>query len=551
MSKAIHKLHKGRIVTLWKGNPQIGGKLVKPNVSAAMYSDALQAKLTSAGYEVPSPVDVYPFPGHYAQPRDCQREMLKFQLKHKRCYNTSEPRTGKSAPVAWEIDIDVKYNNKKRFLILAPLSTLLDTWRSEIFGICTSIPAFYSTQGGTGNLRRALENAQHRTGPQIFVVNFDKFWRLLPEWMAWAPDSIYIDEASDFNNPDARRSKSLIALAQKLPHCKIRALTGTPFPNRPTDAWSVARLINPNTPKHFGAFRRMTMTKDPFSQYKWHVKPEAKQILAELIQPSIRFRTDEVNDMPEHEWYSVRAEMTPAQAKMYKEMKTDMVTEDRGRVITANTAGTRIWKLLQIASGVCYDTEGVPLVIGAKNKVEELRRLAREAPGQMIVMSKFTAVQKYLIQELRKEFNVGHINGTVPSKERQRRIDDFQSGKLDLMVMHPGPTKYGLKLHAASHTTWFGPSYSALEFGQGSSRMRGPGTGKTSVIKLSCCPLEEEIFDMIEGRMIHEQETLRLAKDVDINMSDEEKAELWAKFERENSVGTKLKDIYRRLREEK
>lgn len=407
MPKALQKLHNGQIITLWKGNPTDRSKEIKTNLNAQVYSADLFGELTTKGYDVQSPAYVYQYPGHYTKPRDCQREMLAFQLRHKRWYNLSEPRTGKSAPVAWEIDIDAKYNNKTKFLILAPLSTLLDTWRTELFGICTHIPAFYATQGGTEHLRKALKKALKRQGPQIFVVNFDKFWRVLPEIIEWGPQKLYIDEASDFNNPDARRSRNLVALLKKYPDIELGALTGTPFPNRPTDAWSIARLINPATPKHLGTFRSMTMTQHPFSKYKWTPKPEAKQILAELMQPSIRFKTDDVNDMPDHEGFIVRTHMAKKQDQMFREMKSEMVTEDKGRIITALSAGTKLWKLLQIASGVCYDEDSVPLLIGAKPKIEEVKRLIRETPKQTVIMSNFTAVQKYIIENLRGEYRVG------------------------------------------------------------------------------------------------------------------------------------------------
>lgn len=514
MPKAIQKLHNGKIVTIWRGKSLGMGSLIKkPNTYAAVYSSKLYGKLMEEGYEVQSPVDVYQFPGHYDQPRDCQKEMLAFMLRHRRCYNLSEPRTGKSAPVGWEIDIDHTYNGKKKFLVIAPLTTLLDTWRTELFGICTSIPAFYSTGGGTAKVKKELQLATQRGGSKIFVINTDKFWRVLTEIIQWGPDSVYVDEAADFNNPDARRAAALVEL-MKDPQRSLRALTGTPFANRPTDAWSLLRLINPETPKFFGKFRTLTMEKDPDSQYKWHPRPEAKQILAELMQPAIRFKTEDVNDMPDHEGFMVNVGMGKKQEQMFKEMRADMITEDRGRVITAQQAGSKLIKLLQIASGVCYDAEGKPLLIGAEPKIKELKSLIRNAPKQTVVFSNFTAVIRYIVENLRGEWRVSTITGGVPTEERQKRIDAFQAGKLDVLVMHPRPTQYGLKLHAASQALWFGPIYSAMQFKQAGSRIRGPGTGKTSYGKISGCELEEQIYAMIEERIANEEETLNISKSI-------------------------------------
>lgn len=500
--------HKKKVLMVWTGNDAGIGKKLKPNVFACPYSSMNYAKLLKLGCKFDNRfVDAYPFPGHYASPRDCQRDMLDFALRHKRCYDLSEMRVGKSGPVAWEIDVQRKYNGMKRFVIFAPLSTLEDTWRTELFGIMPGVPTFYSTQGGTAQLKKALLRGKH----QIFVINFDKLFRCLDELLEFDPDCVFLDEASDFNAPDTRKAKALEVLLQNKRR-RFKALTGTPIPNRPTDVWAVARFINPNTPRTWHQLRNQTMLKLPHSQYKWVSKPGAKEIVGNLMQPSIRFRTDDVNDMPSHEGMAVHTVMSKKQEQMYKEMKKDLITEDKGKVITAVHAGAKIWKLLQIASGVCYDEDHTPVVIGAEPKMAEVKRLIREASGKTVIMSNFTSVQKYIIQELHKDYRVGLINGGVKAKDRKKQIDMFQNDELDVMVMHPKPTKYGLKLHAASQMIWFGSVYSALEFEQGSARIRGPGTGKTVYIKLSACKLEQEIYDLIDGRMQDQQDSMNIAQ---------------------------------------
>lgn len=507
MSLGKFILHDRKVLMVWKGKPHGVGKRLKPGMCATVYSPQKHETLLDKGIEFKNRfADVYQYPGKYQTPRDCQVEMLDFSLRHHRYYNLSQMRTGKSAPVAWRIDIARRYEGKRRFLVIAPLSTLEDTWRSELFGNLPGVKAFYSISGGTASLKRALKRGKH----EIIVINFDKLWRCLDELLAWDPQDVFIDEASDFNDPNTKKYKALESLMRE-PSRSLAALTGTPRPNRPTDAWAIARMINPDTPRSWFKLREMTMVKLPWSQHKWEEKPEAQKIVGELMQPMIRFKTDDVNDMPEHEGMSVNVEMTVKQAKMFNEMKHQMITDDNGRTITAQHAGARLWKLLQIASGVCYDENGDPLLIGSKPKIDATIRLIRETPRQTIIMCPFTSVQKYIIKELGRQFKVGHINGGVPTRQRKVLIDKFQKEKLDVMVMHPGPTKYGLKLHAASQMIWYGPTYSALTFEQGCARMRGPGSGKTVYVKLSTCDLEREIFDLIERRMANQEGSMNVA----------------------------------------
>ena len=512
--------HKGTVLLVWTGKSGHGiGKKISVKNWACKYSSENHKVLVKAGGKfVNRFVDVYAFPGKYENPRDCQVEMLDFQLRHHRAYNLSEMRTGKSYPVACQINIEAKYNSKKRFVILAPLSTLEDTWKSELFSVNTNISTFYSIHNtdGVRRLKKALKRQAASIKPSIFVINFDKLWRCIDELLVYDPECVFIDESSDFNDHKTRKYKALNTLMSERKR-SLLALTGTPVPNRPSDAWAIARLINPETPKNWGHFRNKTMEKHPYSQYKWTPKPEAKQILGELMQPSIRFRTDDVADMPEHEGMDVHVPMSPKQEKMFQEMKHQMITEDRGKVITAQHAGARLWKLLQIASGVCRDSEGDPVMMGAEPKMQEVKRLIREAPRKTVIMCSFTSVQKYIIKELSGLYNVGQINGGTPAEDRKKILDSFQSDRqdgLDVLVCHPRPTRYGLKMHAASQMIWFCPTYSALDFEQGSFRIRGPGTGKTWYIKLSSSKLEQDIYELIESRMQDQQDSMEVAQGI-------------------------------------
>lgn len=515
MIKAKFFNHKGTVLIAWTGGLSYDiGKKVSAKNFACKYSAENHKVLVDAGVKfVNRFVDVYNFPGKYDNPRDCQIEMLDFQLRHHRAYNLSEMRTGKSYPVSCQINIHAKYNNKKRFLILAPLSTLEDTWKSELFSVNTNIPTFYSIHNtdGVKRLKKALKRRAQDDKPSIFVINFDKLWRCLDELLEYDPECVFIDEASDFNDHKTRKYKALNTLMSD-PSRSLLALTGTPMPNRPSDVWAIARLINSDTPKNWGHFRNKVMEKHPYSQYKWSPRPEAKEIVANLMQPSIRFRTDDVADMPPHEGLELHTAMTAQQDRMFQEMKDQMITEDRGKIITAEHAGARLWKLLQIASGVCRDSEGNPVMIGAENKMVEAKRLIREAPKKTVIMSGFTSVQKYIIKELSGTYRVGHINGGTPGKMRKKILDQFQGDGLDVLVCHPRPTRYGLKMHAASQMLWWAPVYSSLDFEQGSFRIRGPGTGKTWYYMMSCTPLERQIYELIQSRMQDQQDSMEVGR---------------------------------------
>lgn len=163
------------------------------------------------------------------------------------------------------------------------------------------------------------------------------------------------------------------------------------------------------------------------------------------------------------------------------------------------------------------DEYGNIVVIGAENKLAETRRIIQEADRKVVIMCPFTAIQYYLIEKLRKDYRIGHINGGTPGDKRHGILQDFQGDKLDLLICHPRVTRYGLNMNAGSHMIWFGPVYSALDFEQGSFRIRGPGTGKTWYVKLSASPIEREIFNIVENRMKDQEDTMSMADNLIAN----------------------------------
>lgn len=502
--------HKNKPVLIWKGDSVKGGAPVKGDTFASPYSLKQAKRLKKAGYKVPSLAEAYHYPGPYKNPRDCQRAMLKFHLEHHRCLNLSEMRTGKTAPSIWLIDIMMRYYGIKRILIVTPLPVILDTWKPEIFSIIPHVPTYYSIKGSE-NLKEALTEGRYN----IVLVNPRKLEICCDELDDWDPELVIVDEFTEFKSHKSFQYDSLYRLMAKCQdyetrrkydgrHRKAIFLSGTPVAQRPTDAWTILRFVNPETPKHFKAFRDQVMYRPnpEKSPRLWETIPNSEPVVAKLLQPSIRFLTEEVNDMPKHEFVDYRAEMGQAQAKMFKAMLRDFRAEGDGQVITSANAGDRLFKLLQICSGIIYGNEGDdPVMCGAPPKLEMLNRLVRETPKKTVVMTPWRIHQRYIGEYLEKQgYVVDYINGSVKGQKRQDAINRFQDGDTEVLVCQPRTTKHGLKLHAASLLVWFGAVVSNEEFIQGSARIRGPGTGSTVIAKFSCSDLEERRFGMLESK---------------------------------------------------
>ena len=463
----------------------------------------------------------YSYPGNYKNPRDCQVDMVKFDLQHERYWNLSQMRTGKTAGVLWGTDIRMSFMGLQRILIIAPKASLKLTWKKEIFSIMPQVATFYATGNSTAPAKKAFLEGRY----QIICINPDKFWRVRSAIQQWKPQRLIVDESSDFNDPTSKRSKNLKVLIQSLPDLQFVPMTGTPLPNRPTDVWSIGRFVNDDFaaryPK-FSDFEGATMRnlyKVAPGIFKQAPRENAAEIVAEALTPSIRKLTDEVNDLPDQEDMIFEVNMGDKQRKAFNEMRLHYITQDEesGAVITADMALIRMQKMLQIAQGVAYDNEGADLIVGAGPKIEEAKRLILESSGKALIMTHYKGVQRMLMKHFEKSFEVRLINGDTPEDDMIRYQKEFQLGKVNLLILGPVKVKYSLQFDAAGVTIWWGPIFSNLIHTQASARMRGVETGvfdKTLNAMLSCCSFERQVYETIADRDVMQSEAVDLYRNL-------------------------------------
>ena len=107
-------------------------------------------------------------------------------------------------------------------------------------------------------------------------------------------DLIIVDEATHYKNPQTKRWKTMNKLVG--PSTWLWMMTGTPAAQSPTDAYGIAKLVNPNgVPRFFGSFRDQVMRK--VTNFKWVPKEDATNTVHRVLQPAIRFTKEECLDL--------------------------------------------------------------------------------------------------------------------------------------------------------------------------------------------------------------------------------------------------------------
>lgn len=470
--------------------------------------------LRNMGFDVPAPMNIYyPYSGRYT-PFEAQKVTAEFASMNRRCFILNSMGLGKTITTLWAYDYLRSIKAVNRALVVAPISVMERTWADEIFRSFPNldVKVLYGTRDK--RLKMLEEPAD------IYIINTDGL-KIIEEAMEARPDIdlIVIDELALFRNGGAARWKTANTICNK--QCngtrRVWGLTGSPTPNSPTDAHAQIRLVNPaNTdcPRYFGRFRDLTMIQ--LTQFKFVPKPDAMETVFKLMQPSIRFALDDVVDLPEQIVTTRSVELTPEQAKAYKQMALTLRTEiQNGEVMAVNEA-VKASKLLQISCGVAYGSGKENLALDCKPRLEVVDELINESEGKTIVFVPFTGalaqLKDYLIEQ---GHTVAVVDGDTPKAERDEIFHNFQTGADPrVIVANPSTMSHGLTLTAATTIVWFGPCYSNEVYQQACARVRRPSQTRTTVIAhLVATALEEKVYERLQTKQSLQGILLDLVRD--------------------------------------
>lgn len=460
--------------------------------------------LNNIGIETPSPMlYYYDWPGRF-KPFEAQRTTAAFMSGHNRCFNLNDLGTGKTLATLWAYDYLRSIGVVHKALVVSPLSTLERAWCDEVFNHFPHLTT--AVLHGSRDKRLKMLN----TEADIYVINHDglKVSGMVDELNKRNDiDLVIIDEVSQAaRTASSDRWKSLAKVVRheiaKGVQRMAWGLTGTPVPNNPTDAWAQCRLIVPErVPPYFNSFKGQVMRQ--VGQFSWVPRPEAQDVVFEAMQPSIRFKRDEVVDLPECTYIERTVDLTAAQKKAYKDMLNKLQTEFESGEVTAVNEAVKAQKLIQILCGAVYGKEGEEHYIDATPRFEAVRELCEESGSKTIVFVPFVSMIKPLTTYLEKAgFSVACIHGGVPKGERDMIFSSFQKMKdPQVLVSIAAAMSHGLTLTAASTIVWAAPITSNDIFEQANARVSRPGQKLNQLIAMvEGSPIERKYYQRLKEK---------------------------------------------------
>jgi len=449
-------------------------------------------------YKWPRPIGFEPF--------EHQKETAEFLALRRRAFCFNEQGTGKTASVIWAADYLLSRGAIKRVLVVCPLSIMQASWQNDLFKF--AVHRTVDVAHGTADRRKKVINGT----ASFVIINYDGVPSVFEELKAGGFDLIVIDEANAYKNVQTKRWR----LMRKLlgPKTGLWMLTGTPAAQSPVDAYGLAKMCVPDkAPQFFGDFRQSVMLQ--YSMYRWEPRPEAKQIVYDMLQPAIRFEKEQCLDLPPVTFMTRVAPMTPEQRRYYKQLKDEMLLESGGEEVSAVNAAAKMTKLLQISGGAVYSDNRVVVQFDVSNRLQVIEEVIEEASNKVLIFAPFTHTINLLSEHLTKAGIANAIiDGSVPVAKRTQVFKDFQE-KPDptVLVIQPQAAAHGVTLTAADTIIWYSPVTSVETYLQANARIDRPGQKHPmTVFHIQGSPIEARLYAMLQGNISNHEQLVDLYK---------------------------------------
>jgi len=455
--------------------------------------------MITQNYKWPRPMGFTPF--------DHQKETADFLTQNARAFCFNEQGTGKTASVIWAADYLMSLNLIKRVLVVCPLSIMQSAWQADLFkfALHRKVDVAY----GNADKRKAIVN-----GPAEFVIiNYDGV-PAISEYAinSKAFDLVVIDEANAYKNVTTKRWKLMRKLIT--PDTWLWMLTGTPAAQSPVDAYGLGKMCVPTrAPRFLGDYRESVMLK--VGMFRWMPRPNAEQIVFDMLQPAIRFEKAQCLDLPDVTYTSRHAPLTPQQNKYYKELKNQLLVEAAGEDISSINAAAKMNKLLQISGGAVYTDSGAVVDFDVSNRLAVVEEVVQESSHKVLIFVPYRHTILRLHEYLLKAgVTCELIHGDVQVRNRTDIFKRFQEQpNPKVLIIQPQAAAHGVTLTAADTVIWYSPVTSAETYLQANARIDRPGQrNPMTVVHIEGSPVERRLYTMLQNNITNHEKIVDLYK---------------------------------------
>ena len=279
-----------------------------------------------------------------------------------------------------------------------------------------------------------------------------------------------VDESTTIKNPQAKRTKNILALAKETKYRRI--MTGSPVTQSPMDLWSQMDFLDPEIlgQQSYYAFRTryaVVITANAAGgthKYQKIVKFKNLAQLGQLVSPhSYRILKKECLDLPDKVYTKREVELSDEQKEAYKDMKANAMTILKGQSLTAVNVLTQLIRLHQITCGHMKTDAGHTIDLRS-NRIDELMQILGETTGKVIIWANYIHDIEKIKANIAFEFGEKTLctyYGATPTDKRQECIKNFQdpNSPVRFFIGNTQTGGYGITLTAASTVIYYSNNY--------------------------------------------------------------------------------------------
>ena len=389
----------------------------------------------------------------------------------------------------------------RKVLVIAPKKVAEGTWtREKDKWEHTKILRVLPVLGSQAKRIRALN-----TPADIYIINRENVCWLVDYYRNdWPFDMVVIDESSSFKSHTAKRFKALASISSRI--TRLVELTGTPSPNGLDDLWSQVFLLDggERLGKRYTQFRERYF--DPGRRgadgmvYDYKAKPGSEQSILERISDiCISMKAEDYLQLPDIIYHTVPVVLDPKALKAYQEMERKMVLElpEDEEEISVTSAAALSNKLLQLANGALYD-DGHQVHEIHDCKLEAFTELIESLQGKpALVFYNFQHDKTRILKALEK------TKLRIRELKKPQDEDDWNAGKIDILLAHPASAAYGLNLQqGGNHVIWFGLTWNYELYTQANKRLHRQGQTEKVIIHhlVSTGTRDEDVMQALEKK---------------------------------------------------
>lgn len=421
------------------------------------------------------------------------------------------PGLGKTSITLSAINILKYYRwSVQKALVVAPKKVAEGTWSKEAEKWDHLQHLRVVTVLGNASKRiRALN-----TPADVYVINRENIpWLVDYYKQAWPFDMTVLDESTSFKNSRSKRFKALKLVRRFMK--KVVLLTGTPSSKGVEDLWAQIYLLDEGERlgKTITQYRQMYFDCNThgghFTEYKAKDGAET-EVLNAISDICVSMKAEDYLELPECVEHVVPVMLDDKAKRAYDRFERDLLLEIDESIITAGTAGVLTGKLLQFCSGAMYDNDKDTVHLH-DCKLEAYMELLESIGGEScITFYGFQHDKERILAALSKtKLRVRVYKDTADE-------DDWNAGKIDVLLVHPSSCAYGLNLQAGGrHIIWFTPNWSFELNDQGKCRLWRQGSAYDKVfvhylIAQDC--VDEDVMAAIQGRADTHETVMNILK---------------------------------------